>query len=70
MRYSHNSVFTDTLARVGTTDARLTVLPRWYDVDTPAMLERMVADLDGNERAPQTRKMIEQLDLKELSKAG
>ncbi len=70
MSYSHDSVFTNTLARVGTTDARLTVVPRWYDVDTPAMLERMVADLDENERAPHTRKMIDQLDLQELSKAG
>ena len=68
MSYSHDSVFTDTLARVGTTDARLTVLPRWYDVDTPAELERMLADLEANEmEAPHTRQMVQQLQLHELS---
>lgn len=70
MTYSHESVFTDTLARVGTTDARLTVLPRWYDVDTPAMLERMLDDLQDEEvEAPHTRRLIEHLDLRNLSRA-
>ena len=68
MSYSHDSVFTDTLARVGTTDARLTVLPRWYDVDTPAMLKRMLDDLEqGEVEAPHTRQMIDDLDLQNLS---
>ncbi len=71
MTYSHDSVFTDTLARVGTTDARLTVLPRWYDVDTPAALERMIDDLDdGDADAPRTREMVQQLQLYDLSPAG
>jgi rSAM/selenodomain-associated transferase 1 len=69
MTYSHDNVFTDTLARVGTTDARLTVLPRWYDVDTPAALERMIEDLDDEDvEAPRTRRMVEQLELYDLSK--
>jgi hypothetical protein len=68
MTYSHDSVFTDTLARMGTTDARLTVLPRWYDVDTPAALGRMLDDLaDSDVQAPNTRRAIEQLQLKGLS---
>jgi len=68
MTYSHDNVFTDTLARVGTTDARLTVLPQWYDVDTPAMLERMLIDLkDENVQAPHTRRMVETLQLHDLS---
>lgn len=69
MRYSHDAVFTNTLARVGTTDARLTVLPRWYDVDTPAALERMVQDLDNEDvAAPRTRQMVEALQLNDLSR--
>lgn len=68
MTYSHDSVFTDTLARVGVTDARLTVLPQWYDVDTPAMLERMVTDLENTDvTAAHTRQMVEDLDLQTLS---
>lgn len=71
MTYSHQSVFTDTLARVGTTDARLTVLPRWYDVDTPAALERMIDDLDdGDVEAPHTRDAVQRLQLSDLSPAG
>jgi rSAM/selenodomain-associated transferase 1 len=67
MTYSHDAVFTDTLARVGTTDAGLTVLPRWYDVDTPAALERMIDDLDGDaETAPRTRAVVKDLALEKL----
>jgi len=67
MSYSHADVFSDTLTRVGRTDARLTVLPRWYDVDTPVGLERMVQDLDdGPVEAPHTREAIHQLELQNL----
>jgi rSAM/selenodomain-associated transferase 1 len=68
MSYSHERVFTDTLARVGTTDARLTVLPRWYDVDTPASLEQMIGDLEDEDvEAPRTRKAVQELQLHHLS---
>lgn len=68
MTYSHDHVFSDTLARVGALDARLTVLPRWYDVDTPAALERMLDDLAHSDvDAPHTRRMIDQLQLQNLS---
>ncbi len=68
MSYSHDAVFSDTLARMGATNARLTVLPRWYDVDTPAMMERMVDDLkDDAVEAPHTRKMVEELELFDFS---
>jgi hypothetical protein len=71
MAYSHDSVFTDTLARVGTTDARLTVLPRWYDVDTPAALGRLLDDLeDPDVEAPNTRRTIDQLQLQGLPTSG
>lgn len=71
MTYSHDSVFADTLTRVGATDARLTVLPRWYDVDTPSALERMVGDLNDDEvEAPRTREMVGQLELNGLTCAG
>jgi rSAM/selenodomain-associated transferase 1 len=49
MTYSHDQVFHDTLARVDQTPARLTVLPRWYDVDTPSSLRRLVGDLEDAE---------------------
>jgi hypothetical protein len=71
MTYSHDSVFTDTLARIGTTDARLTVLPRWYDVDTPAALVRMLGDLnDADIEAPYTRRAVDRLQLQDLSASG
>jgi rSAM/selenodomain-associated transferase 1 len=68
MSYSHEHVFSDTLARLGTTDAQLTVLPRWYDVDTPAALSRLVDDLaDSAVPAPRTRAVVRDLALHELS---
>ena len=67
MTYSHGSVFSDTLARLEQTDARLTVLPQWYDVDTPGTLERMIQDLeDGAVDAPHTRETLESLQLHDL----
>lgn len=67
MTYSHDKVFTNTLARIGTTDARLTVLPRWYDVDTSDTLERMVEDLAQVEHElPHTRSVVDDLSLTDL----
>lgn len=68
MTYSHEEVFADTLTRVSATDAQLTVLPQWYDVDTPAALQRLVDDLEDTDvAAPRTRTLIDQLDLQRLS---
>ncbi len=67
MTYSHGDVFTDTLARIGATDARLTVLPQWYDVDTPEALARMIADLrETDVDAPRTRRAVDRLALDDL----
>jgi glycosyltransferase A (GT-A) superfamily protein (DUF2064 family) len=67
MSYSHSQVFADTLARAGRTDANLTVLPQWYDVDTPQDLHRMLADLEtGNPDAPNTRRLADHLDVEAL----
>lgn len=64
MAYSHARVFGDTLDRVQATDARLTVLPPWYDVDTPDALRQLIADLGENSAsAPRTRKAIAAMDL-------
>lgn len=69
MTYSHGKVFTNTLTRIGRTDARLTVLPRWYDVDTPDTLERMIRDLEQVQHAiPHTRSVVDDLNLTELPK--
>jgi rSAM/selenodomain-associated transferase 1 len=45
MSYSHSAVFEQTMARAAGTPASLTVLPLWYDVDTPASLQRLNEDL-------------------------
>ncbi len=64
MTYSHEEVFADTLARVETTNAEITVLPQWYDVDTPVALRRLIEDLDeAAVHAPRTRSTVERLSL-------
>lgn len=68
MRYSHANVFADTLDRARDTDADVTILPRWYDVDTPRDLCRMLADLnDDGVDAPNTRRIADQLNLRALA---
>jgi len=59
MRYSHADVFDQTLERASRTGAHLTVLPPWYDVDTPDTLRRLVADLDDPAlEVPHTRRVV------------
>jgi len=66
MTYSHSGVLGDTLARGAQTDADLTVLPQWYDVDRPEDLPRMLDDLGkGTVEAPNTRRMADQLGLRD-----
>lgn len=68
MTYSHSRVCSETLARAERTDARLTVLPQWYDVDTPEDLDRLLSDLDEDASdAPNTRRLTDQLGLGALS---
>lgn len=63
MTYSHADVFDDTVARAARLDARLTILPTWYDVDTPDALRRMLADLEDrpDDVAPYTRVAVRAL---------
>ena len=49
MAYSHEDVFAQTVQRAETTSATLHVLPRWYDVDTPEALTRLLNEIDGSE---------------------
>jgi len=66
MQYSHERVFAETLTGAGTTDASLTVLPEWYDVDTPSALARMLADLEETSvEAPNTRRVVDTLNARE-----
>lgn len=59
MSYSHPDVFADTMDRINDTNANLTILPTWYDVDTVDSLRRLTADLsDENEVAPRTREVL------------
>ena len=67
MSYSHSGVFADTLARAERTDAQITVLPQWYDVDTPEDLRRMLSDLASTSvKAPNTHFVAEALELEAL----
>lgn len=66
MHYSHPQVLNQTLTRIGRTNAGLTVLPRWYDVDTPAALRLMLADMDEGPPTPHTEEAVQTLDLRSL----
>lgn len=64
MQYSHDRVFAETLARAAQADARITILPAWYDVDEPADLQRLAAELaEQPDRAPRTHAVLRQLGL-------
>jgi rSAM/selenodomain-associated transferase 1 len=59
MRYSHPEVLAETLERAAETGASVTILPAWYDVDTPAALDRLAEDLqDPTVAAPRTRRAL------------
>lgn len=64
MQYSHADVFSQTLERAVATSAEVAVLPPWYDVDTPAEVERLKADLEALPAAhlPRTRAILRHLD--------
>lgn len=62
MTYSHADVFQQTVERVGKTDAMLTVLPMWHDVDFPDDVRRLRNDLMSSPVAlPQTRATMARL---------
>ena len=64
MTYSHADVFAHTLARAAQTDAALTILPAWYDVDDAATLARLRADLAADAAlAPRTRAFLDGMAL-------
>ncbi len=59
MRYSHDGVFAQTLERAAEAGVALTILPPWYDVDTPEALRRLAGDLeDGAAEAAHTRRVM------------
>lgn len=62
MSYSHDEVFADTLERAHATPASVSILPPWYDVDTPDALRRLAADLIADEEgARRTREVMAEL---------
>ncbi len=62
MDYSHSDVFADTLQRAHQTPASISILPTWYDVDTPEALRRLDADLRaGGDGARRTREVMDAL---------
>lgn len=63
MRYSHARVFDETLYRAEQTPAHITVLPRWYDVDTKEAFSQLREDLkDEMIRASHTRRIVATLE--------
>lgn len=62
MTYSHGAVFEQTLERADALPAETTILPPWYDVDTPKALCRLIADLDATDvGAERTRAVVDRL---------
>jgi uncharacterized protein len=62
MNYSHENVLEDTLDRLDETDADITLLPEWYDIDVPQDLIRLEQDLQNtDEPLIHTRKMMQKL---------
>lgn len=62
MTYSHDGVFAQTMERASQTRAQLTILPIWYDVDTPDALHRLWLDLKSIEEGRiHTRAVIQGL---------
>lgn len=62
MRFSRPDVFDETMARAAQTNAALTVLPPWYDVDTPATLLRLAQELASMpDPPPRTREAVARL---------
>ncbi len=60
--YSHANVFSEARDRIAASGASLTVLPEWYDVDTPAQLRRLCADIAKiGDIAPRTTNYIRHL---------
>lgn len=62
MSYSHDAVFDETVDRAAASGASLSILPAWYDVDTPQQLERLANDLaEGAPGADRTRALLTRL---------
>jgi glycosyltransferase A (GT-A) superfamily protein (DUF2064 family) len=79
MRAAHAGLFRDiawstaavaeqTRARIAALGLECIVLPRWYDVDDPATLRALVAELDGapgeGYRAPATTRWLAAHDIR------
>jgi len=63
VRYSRSTVWAETLERCAAVDAALTILPAWFDVDTPESLARLATELsdDTGISAPCTRAVLAEL---------
>lgn len=59
MAYSHAEVFADTLQRAQALPASVSILPSWYDVDTPDDLRRLADDLDADAEGAMARRTRE-----------
>ena len=66
--WSTDRVLRQTLKRIGSIDASLSMLPPWYDVDTPEELDFLAAHMKaislsgGNPESPETLRMLEKIE--------
>ena len=62
IRFSHGSVFVETLRRAAESGAAVTVLPAWYDVDDAESLLRLALELSADAGpAPRTAAVLREL---------
>jgi hypothetical protein len=63
LTYGHAGVFAEALARAAGAGMRPVLLPPWYDVDTPAELERLIAErAAGGAVGPHTAGVLDALE--------
>jgi len=62
MLYSHPHVFRETIKRAETLEAAITVLSRWYDVDTTETLKKLLVDVTNKpHKTPHTAIIMQEL---------
>jgi hypothetical protein len=70
--WSTDQVTAQTLARAGSLGLAVALLPTWYDVDTPAELDRLRAELPTLPKGalPHTRRLLAEYLPLEFARTG
>lgn len=67
IQYGRPSVLRETLSKAAAASIKISLLERWYDVDTPDDLARLANELRTNsDICPNTRRVMERLQLMQL----